>query len=336
MFENLVQAYLPKTSYPLRRIDHDRCTGCRRCYDACPSGGFAWGDDNRPRPIGYGGIEQACLNCGNCLAVCPVNAITMSGVLNIEKGRYRTLLSGRMSPPSPLAAGSAKTFDAIKDRLTPVERTIYLRRSNRLFRDREVSRELLHRVIEAGRFAPSAGNCQPYRFLVITDKKLIREFETRSMKLLRLTKNLYLDKKGKRRLWKKTLFTLWSLAMINKVDPRPITAMEKCDTTDGRIYFNAPAVIMVLKDSRGVSNPDLDAGICCQNMVLAAHSLGLGTCYISLPMTPLTMPVMAGFRKKLGIAHPWVPVTSIALGWPRGKIDSVVARDSPRVDWLTG
>jgi nitroreductase/NAD-dependent dihydropyrimidine dehydrogenase PreA subunit len=334
MFENIIQAYLPVTKYPTRTIDTTRCTGCKRCYDTCPSGGYTWGDDRKPVPSGFGGIDQACLNCGNCIAVCPAGAISMSGLFKIKNGRYRTLLAGEMKYPDPLKLNSANGYENAESRLTPIERAIYLRRSNRIFRDRPVPDDLLHRVLEAGRFAPSAGNCQPYKFLVITDRALISELETRSMKLLRLTKNLYLDRKGKRRLWKNILFTLWSLAMINKVDPRPITAMEKGDRNQDCLFFNAPAVIMVLKDARGISNPDLDAGICAQNMVLAAHSLGLGTCYISLPITPLTMPVMAGFRKKLGIRYPWVPVTTIAFGWPKGKIDGIVKRDSPQIVWF--
>ena len=110
--------------------------------------------------------------------------------------------------------------------------------------------------------------------------------------------------------------------------------MEKADHENGTMYFNAPAVILILKNTRGISNPDLDAGICCQNMVLAAHSLGLGTCIISLPIEPLNMPLMMGFRKKIGIKSPFLAVTSIAIGYPKGKIDGIVKRDTPPVDWI--
>src|SRR6056297_790471 len=127
---------------------------------------------------------------------------------------------------------------------------------------------------------------------------------------------------------------LGSYFKVGAFDQRPITAMEKGDQTGDCIYYNAPAVIMILKDKRGISNPDLDNGICTQNMVLAAHSLGLGTCYISLPMEPLKMPLMAGFRKKLGIPSRFEAVTSLALGYPKGKIDSVVRRDTPVTTWF--
>jgi nitroreductase/NAD-dependent dihydropyrimidine dehydrogenase PreA subunit len=335
MFESLKQAYLPEMESPVRSIDAAKCTKCGRCYETCPTYGYRWQKGEIPQPVGYGGFEQACLNCGNCIAVCPAGAITITGSFAIRRGRYKGLLEKRMAGPDPLGLGEAKPYPEIENELTEVERAIYTRRSNRLFKDKPVPKELLKRILEAGRFAPSAGNCQPYRFIVITNQNIIKEFERRAMWLLRLLKNVYLSKTGKRCPIKNIIFSIASYMMINKMDPRPITAMEKADHMDNTLYFNAPVVILILKDRRGVSNPDLDAGICAQNMVLAAHSLGLGTCYVSLPMDPLSRPLMAGFRKRLGIAPPYEAVTSIAIGYAKGKIDGPVKRDTPKVNWIS-
>ena len=46
------------------------------------------------------------------------------------------------------------------------------RRSIRRYRDREVPQDLLGKVLEAGRWAPSASNFQPWKFLVVKDPKL--------------------------------------------------------------------------------------------------------------------------------------------------------------------
>lgn len=43
------------------------------------------------------------------------------------------------------------------------------RRSIRKFREEPTPEEALNKVLEAGRWAPSAGNTQPWRFIVITD-----------------------------------------------------------------------------------------------------------------------------------------------------------------------
>ncbi|MBU0991216.1 MAG: nitroreductase family protein [Proteobacteria bacterium] len=334
MFDSLTKGYLPETDFPVRKIDEEKCTRCGRCVETCPTFGFKWQKGEVPIPRGYGGFSQACLNCGNCTAVCPSDAITMSGSYSVREGRYKNSLQAQMAFPNPMCLKGEKDYDTFKEELTDVERAIYERRSNRLFKDKAVPREVIERVLEAGRFAPSAGNCQPYKFVVIQDQKLIHEFESLAMKTLRTFKNLYLDRDGKKPLWKSTLFTFLSYFMINKLDPRPFTAIEKADNRNNRIYFDAPCIILILKDKRGVSNPDLDAGICAQNMVLSAHSLGLGTCYIGLSIEPLNYPLMAGFRKKLGIRHPFEAVTSIAMGYPKGKIDGVVKRDTPQVSWI--
>jgi nitroreductase len=49
--------------------------------------------------------------------------------------------------------------------------TIRKRRSIRLYKKKPVEKEKLNRILEAGRLAPSAGNKQPWRFIVVTDKK---------------------------------------------------------------------------------------------------------------------------------------------------------------------
>ena len=333
MFDSLKQAYMPDMIFPTRTVDGEKCSRCGRCVETCPCGGFTWTRGDVPVPVGFGGFEQACINCENCVAVCPSGAISLSGSFSIGKGRYRTFLTGNMSVPNPFNQDEPH-YESFENDLTGIERQIYTRRSSRLFKDKEVSKDLLNRILEAGRFAPSAGNCQPYAFVVITNQTVIHELESRAMTVLKLLKNAYLSKNVNRSLWKSLFFSLSSYLMVNKFDPRPITAMDKADRNKGRMYFNAPCVILVLKNKNGVSNPDLDAGICTQNMVLAAHSLGLGSCIVSLPMVPLSYPMMKGFRKKIGIDYPFEAVTSIAIGHPKGKIDGIVERDTPPVTWI--
>jgi nitroreductase/NAD-dependent dihydropyrimidine dehydrogenase PreA subunit len=333
MLDSLKQAYLPDMSFPTRVVDKETCSRCGRCFETCPCGGFSWTKGEVPVPIGFGGFKEACINCENCMAVCPTGAISMTGSVSIHKGRYKTFLTGKMQQPNPFNQENPD-YPSVENDLTEMERMIFSRRSNRLFKDKPVPKELLHRVLEAGRFAPSAGNCQPYQFIVITNQDVIHEMEDRSMVVLKLLKNAYLSKNGGRKLWKNVFFSAASYMMVNKFDPRPMTAMEKADRNKGRMYFNAPCVILVLKNTHGISNPDLDAGICTQNMVLAAHALGLGTCIVSLNMVPLSYPIMAGFRKKIGIKPPFQAVTSIAVGYPKGKIDGIVERDTPPVSWI--
>jgi len=100
---------------------------------------------------------------------------------------------------------------------------------------------------------------------------------------------------------------------------------------DYHTFFKAPTLIILLADTRGIGSVDLDLGICGQNMVLAAHSMGLGTCYVSL------IDGLMGFprtKKSLGIEPPFKIITSLTVGYPKGKIDNVVKREQSRVKWI--
>jgi nitroreductase len=57
---------------------------------------------------------------------------------------------------------------------------ITARRNVREFDDRPVPREVLERILEAGRRAPSAQNWQPWDFVVVTDRERLRELATAS------------------------------------------------------------------------------------------------------------------------------------------------------------
>ena len=92
-------------------------------------------------------------------------------------------------------------------------------------------------------------------------------------------------------------------------------------------------IILLLVDKRAIGGTKLDMGICGQNMVLAAHSLGLGTCYVDL--ITKTLAFNSGLRRKLGIAHPFEVATALAIGYPRGSIDGIVHRERPRIEWMT-
>ena len=56
-----------------------------------------------------------------------------------------------------------------------VEDVIYRRRSVRFYKKKQVPEYLVRRILEAGRFAPSAGNGQTWKFIVVRDLKMIDE-----------------------------------------------------------------------------------------------------------------------------------------------------------------
>ena len=332
-FEKFTGAHLPPTQFPRFEFDADKCTHCKLCAATCPTSCIQW-DEARdiPYSTGYKGIELACISCNNCESVCPSGAIRVRGEYRVLRGRYQSPGEpmGEMKPAHPFGqADLERDFKSIASDLTETEQVIYNRRSIRMFKDEPVPRELIHRIIEAARFAPSAGNGQPVKFIVSTNPSLNRMVDRKCTRVLNAIKWLY----GGSQWWRKATVTLLSWLMVNKWDQRPICAMEKVSQTDGDITFSAPVVIHILKDTRGISHPDIEIGITAQNLVLAAHALGLGTCYIGFIAS--TLKYVPSVKKALGIEYPYELGTSICVGYPKMKRLNPIARGMVPVEWLS-
>lgn len=144
--------------------------------------------------------------------------------------------------------------------------TIKTRRSIRSFEDRPVPDEIIRQVLEAAMFAPSAGNEQPWQFVVVTDRKL--------------------------------------LAQIPQVNPYAGSAAR------------APLAIMVCGDLSLEMYGGFwvqDCAAAAQNLLLAAHALGLGAVWTGV--YPREERVQ-GFRRLFGLPEKVVPFALVILGWP--------------------
>jgi len=211
----------------------------------------------------------------------------------------------------------------------PVEEVIFRRRSVRFYQEKQVPEYLVRRVLEAGRFAPSAGNAQPWKFVVIQDHAMIEEMTREVVKVCRRVVG-FADYTEPGRERREGVAKALQRFLPNMFHPIPLAAMKLIAQDKLGVWHGAPTVISILVDSRAPGKPFLDAGIAGQNMVLAAHSFGLGTCWVSF-IAPLGM--IPGWRKRLGIHPPYKLATSIALGYPRGNPDGLVPRETKAVDW---
>jgi nitroreductase len=93
--------------------------------------------------------------------------------------------------------------------------------------------------------------------------------------------------------------------------------------------LKAPVVILLVADSRAISGPQLNIGICGQNMNLVANSLGIKACWNGF----LTMGIPA-IADKIDLKPNWSVVTTLVMGWPAFKQEGVVAREYRPVAWF--
>ena len=218
---------------------------------------------------------------------------------------------------------------------TAVEEAIFRRRSIRRYRKTQVAEHLVRRVLEAGRFAPSQGNGQPWKFVVVRDAEMIAAMETfcvvRCQALSRKIDYARLEKGTFAYTSTRLLAKAFAWMQPNMMHPVPVSAMAAIAEGRFAVFHRAPTVILLLMDKRGIGTPEIDIGICGQNMVLAAQSLGIGTCWVGFSKF---LNEGAEWRERFGAEDPWEIVEAITLGWPVGDPTRLIARETHEIAWF--
>lgn len=282
-----------------------------------------------------------CLGCNTCSAICPQQAILENKSYRIDEGRWAILNDApvdiRDGLPNPLRLPRPVPFEEIASEITETERSIYTRRSCRVYKPDPVPKEIIERILEAGRFAPTAGNCQGYKFVVVTDRALLDQISDATWKYVGIVPKVAITRNPVGRMVKK----LMTLILPNAMDQRPavaITGMTNPQFGDKGLdaFFNAPCVIMVVPNELHVSDVVFGMGIVCQNIVLAAEALGLGTCYVGFFANAIkAKKVPKEVFEQLGLEWPYeIPAMGICLGYQAVPMHRAVPRDFPNIRWV--
>jgi len=301
-------------------VDKEICTGCGLCIENCPFKAWEMGEDEFPRLKD----EYECFSCYNCMVACPVEAISIVEPYHVDDGYWETdsaPLEARMPMEPRNAEGEPDQWNAI-------EKAVLERRSVRNFKDEPVPEPLIRRVLEAGRFAPSAGNCQPWKFIVITNKELIRQMDEM---VWAGTNGLYTMYKSDETV--KNLAPMVEEGTTGGLfDPRlALGGMGAIARKELPASLNAPCVILMAGDERAISGPELNIGIAGQNMNLVANSLGIKACWVGFLAGAANNPEVAD---KIGLKPPWRVITTLVLGWPKFKQEGMVPREYRPVTWV--
>lgn len=181
---------------------------------------------------------------------------------------------------------------------------IKTRRSIRDFLNKPVPEEVIRKIIDTGRYAPSGFNLQPWRFVVIENKEMLE-------RLSDFAKPVLLEK------------------LAGRTDALAVSYMERLEDRSYNIFYNAPALVLVLGKK---NNPlsDYDCTLCGGNIIHAAHSLGIGSCWIgNAGVIQQSEELMA----ELKIPVNYKVVVPIVLGYPREAPPPPEKRE-PSISWV--
>ena len=259
-------------------VDREKCIGCGLCEKDCPAGKIKVEE-------GKAVWKPDCIHCGHCVAVCPRSAVAI--------------------PEYDMA--DVEEYDRERFNVEPEKflRSVKSRRSIRNFKDQKMERETLERILQAGRYTPTAKNRQACRFIVIQDQ--LDELKD----LLWSEIPAMADRMKKEMPQYSMLFKF--LYRRHRDNPQ-----------DDGLFFNTPACIMVVSD-----NP-LDGGLAAANI----ENMAVAECAGVLYSGYLTRIIEACPAVKEWLGIPDTPlVCCMLIGYPAVTYQRTAPRKPARIEW---
>ncbi|MEO6302605.1 MAG: nitroreductase [Bacteroidia bacterium] len=179
--------------------------------------------------------------------------------------------------------------------MNEVIKTIFERRAVRKYKEQGVSKDIIEQLLEAGRMAPSALGKQPWKFYIVTSKEDLELFSKEIIKVgMKSIPEMGIKKTVK--------------AIVSEITH--ISTIVDFFKAKDPVFHGAPVAIFItaLKDDEWAA---LDIGMCSQNIMLAAKSLGLETC----PVGFATYIEKAEHYYKLGISSTEKVHLAIIVGY---------------------
>ena len=264
----------------------DLCRQDGICASVCPA--HVIKGPKGQTPVMRPGGENSCIACGHCMAFCPHGAARVDAL-----------------PAEDMRRIARKTLPDAE----AVETLLASRRSIRHFKKEPVPRELLSRVLACDRYAPSAKNVRPVRWLVAYEPETMRAVGDAT--------------------------AAWLDAMVADKSKAPLIAEAKSLAKAWRmgidpLFRGAPHLVLAVTPTDNTWGT-IDAAVALTYLELAGLPHGIGACWAGYVSTAIRMH--KPLRDMLGLAEH----ETVSGGQMLGFIALRPAASAPRrplaVDW---
>ena len=180
------------------------------------------------------------------------------------------------------------------------------RRSIRAYEPTPIPKDVLLTLIEAANHAPSGMNMQPWRFVVVENQ----DFKKKLLDSAIPNAKRYLEEN------------------VKPVNPtRYEQLLRRYAELEDPIYYGAPSMVFVI----GSGTHAVDScPLACENMMLAAQSLGIGSCWVKFGSMVTDNPEIV---KGLGLQPDEKIYGPILLGYPK-ESPTPPAKKDPTIKWI--
>lgn len=175
------------------------------------------------------------------------------------------------------------------------------RRSTRIFQPEQIKDEELDVIMDAGIYAPSATNKQPWHFTVVQNKDIIDRLNLAFKEMARKSDNEYIRKVGENEKF--------------------------------HVFYSSPTVIFVSGDENN-NYAAVDCAAAVENMLIAAESLEIGSCWIGFIAYLLNSEEGKEFLKELKIPQGFKQIHAVSLGYKKISLTNAPARKENTVTYI--
>src|ERR1700693_3802476 len=183
-----------------------------------------------------------------------------------------------------------------------VNEAISGRRSLREYTAQPVDERIIRRLIDAAVHAPNAVNQQPWTFTVVRDQSVLDRISRNAKSHMLATM---------------------------PASPQSDHFRSLLNDPNFHIFYRAPVLLLISATAQGPWIVE-DCALAAENLLLTAHAIGLGTCWIGFAQRFLNTP---DGKNLLGLPAASVPVAPIIIGHPKST-PPPVPRKEPEIRWV--